>query len=123
MARWHGLQMGLQMALQMGLLGLAGCSISSVNSVHQQPQRHWFNATVELEGKVIDRVPLLGAAVYQLQDETGKIWILTEHSSLKPGERLRVRGKVRFTSIPIAGQEQGEAYIEEEKREVVPDDR
>jgi hypothetical protein len=64
-----------------------------------------------------------GAAVYQLQDQTGKIWVLTTDASLEPGERLLVKGKVRFESIPIAGQELGEAYIEEHKREVVPDER
>lgn len=118
MARWHGVRLGFLV-----LMGLSGCGVSSISSIHQQPQRHWFNATVELEGKVIDRVPLLGAEVYQLQDETGKIWIWTDHSSLKPGERLLVKGKVRFASIPIAGQELGEAYIEEENREVVLDER
>jgi len=69
---------------------------------------------------VIDRVPLLNAEVYQLQDETGKIWILTTQSTQELGERLLVRGKVRFESIPIAGQELGEAYIEEQNREVAP---
>lgn len=112
--------------VQLGMLGLAigvtGCGVTTVRSVHDNPQRNWFNSTVKLEGRVIDRVPLLDAAVYQLQDETGKIWILTTQSSLKPGERLLVKGKVRFESIPIAGQERGEAYIEEHNREVVSED-
>lgn len=104
-------------------IGVAGCGVTSVRSVHDNPQRLWFNSTVKLEGKVIDRVPLLNAEVYQLQDETGEIWILTTDSTdskQEPRERLRVKGKVRFESIPVAGQELGEAYIEEQNREVVP---
>lgn len=106
-----------------GLMGITGCGVSSVRSVHDRPQRLWFNSVVELEGTVIDRVPLIESAVYQLQDETGKIWILTTDPVINPGERLLVRGKVRYESIPIGDLELGEAYIEEEKREAVVDDR
>lgn len=119
MRRW---QFG-RWAVVLVLTGVSGCGVSSVRSVQQQPQRNWFNSTVELEGKVVDRIPLINAAVYQLQDETGKIWILTDDASLQSGEQLRVKGKVRFESIPIGEQDLGEAYIEEEKREVVLDDR
>lgn len=118
-----GRRLGMRCGVCLVLVGLAGCGVSSVRSVHDHPRRNWFNATVELEGQVIDRVPLIGAEVYQLQDATGKIWILTRNASLKPGERLLVKGRVRFESIPIAGKERGEAYIEEENREVVTDDR
>ena len=118
MRGWQTVRLGM-----LGLMiGVTGCGVTSVRSVHDNPQRNWFNSTVKLEGMVVDRVPLLDAAVYQLQDETGKIWILTPHSSLQPGERLLVTGTVRFESIPIEGQERGEAYIEEQNREVVPED-
>lgn len=115
--RTLGVILGVMVAIG---FGVAGGGVTSVRSVHNNPQRHWFNSTVKLEGMVIDRVPLLNAEVYQLQDETGKIWILTPYSNQEPGERLLVKGKVRFESIPIAGQELGEAYIEEQNREVVP---
>jgi hypothetical protein len=103
-------------------LGLASCGVSTVRSVHERPQRHWLNSTVRLEGTVVDRVPLLNAQVYQLQDSTGAIWILTTDPSLQPGEQIAVKGKVRFESIPIAGQELGEAYIEEHQRQSVLND-
>lgn len=103
-------------------IGLTSCGVSTVRSVHEHPQRHWFNTMVSLEGTVVDRVPLLNAQVYQLQDSTGAIWILTTDPSLQPGEQVTVKGKVRFESIPIAGQELGEAYIEEHQRQRVKDD-
>jgi hypothetical protein len=103
-------------------IGLTSCGVSTVRSVHERPQRSWFNSTVHLEGTVIDRVPLLNAQVYQLQDGTGAIWILTTDPSLQPGEQIVVKGKVRFESIPIAGQELGEAYIEEQQRQSVQND-
>ena len=103
------------------VIGLVGCSgISTVRSVQENPKRHWFNATVQLKGTVVDRVPLLDAQVYQLQDETGKIWVLTTQPLLETEEQILVRGTVQFESIPIAGQELGEAYIQEKEREVVP---
>jgi uncharacterized protein YdeI (BOF family) len=69
-------------------VGLSGCGTSTVRSVHEQPQRHWFNSTVRLEGTVIDRVPLLNAQIYQLQDKTGAIWIMTTDTSVQAGMRI-----------------------------------
>lgn len=80
--------------------------------------------TVYLRGQVGDRVPLLTGEVYQLQDETGTIWVVSNDTMLQQGEEVLIRGTVRYENIPLAGQEFGEAYIEEqdklERRSVQP---
>lgn len=118
----------VQPTIQLSLLsllsmGLVSCSrFTTVQAVQKQPHRHWFNRTVHLQGTVVDRAPLIDALVYQLQDDTGKIWVLTTHPQLDTGERVQIKGDVRFESIVIAGQEWGDVYIEEQQREKVEPD-
>lgn len=72
---------------------------------------------VYLEGQVGNRVPLVNAMVYQLRDATGTIWVVTPDTTVQPGQTVRIRGTIRFESIPVAGQELGEIYLEEQHRQ------
>jgi len=108
--------------LLLGLsLSLSGCSsLVTVQSVRQHPKRNWLTATVKLQGTVGSLVPLVHAQVYELQDATGQIWVLSSHHplkpALKPGQRLLIQGLVRYEPIEIAGQNLGEVYIEEQQQ-------
>ncbi|BAY61220.1 hypothetical protein NIES22_12810 [Calothrix brevissima NIES-22] len=70
--------------------------------------------TVYVQGKVERQVPLLQRWAYQIDDSTGKIWVITSQNKLKLGEQAVVKGKVKYQSIPLAGKELGEIYIEED---------
>lgn len=99
------------------LTGLTSCSgVTTVRDVQNYPQRNWLTSTVYLQGQVSDRAPLINAQVYQLQDSTGKIWVLTDKATPKVGDRVYVKGQVRYEKIPIDGQDFGEAYIEEQEQ-------
>ncbi len=94
-----------------------GCQrITTVQQVQAHPHRNWFTATVYLQGTVGDRAPLLQGQLYELQDPTGSIWVLSSNKTLKTGDRIRVKGQVRYQAIDLAGQDQGEAYIEEQQQ-------
>lgn len=43
-----------------------------------------------------------------------KIWVITNQKSLPEGSEVVFKGKVRYQSIPLAGKELGEIYLEEE---------
>jgi hypothetical protein len=106
------------------LMGLMGCSdFSTIRQVQEHPHRNWFTATVHLKGKVGDRAPLIGGLLYQLQDDTGKIWVLTKRTAQPSGQQIAIEGQVRYQSIPIAGQELGEAYIEEQRLLTLPESK
>jgi hypothetical protein len=99
------------------LLGLGGCSgLSTVRDVQAHPQRNWFNSTVYLRGKVSDRAPMLDAQVYQLEDSTGKVWVLTDKTTPKKGDSVYIKGKVIYEKILMEGQDLNEAYIEEQEQ-------
>ncbi|MEA5515601.1 hypothetical protein [Nodularia sp. UHCC 0506] len=70
-------------------------------------------ATVYVQGKVEKQVPLIKQWAYQINDSTGKIWVITNQPNLKEGEQVVIKGKIRYKSIPLADQEFGEVYIEE----------
>ncbi|MBW4513878.1 MAG: hypothetical protein KME11_01470 [Timaviella obliquedivisa GSE-PSE-MK23-08B] len=99
------------------LIGLTGCSrVTLVQDVQAHPQRHWLTSTVYLKGQVSERVPLINAQIYQLQDSTGKIWVLTTKAKPKKGDRVYIKGQVRYEKISVDGQEFSEAYIEEQEQ-------
>lgn len=128
---------GLLMGLLMGLLtGIGGCSPIALNPMAlspmvtvqslQRPQgwsqtwsqtwSDWGNS-IRLQGRVGHLAPLLKGQVYELQDATGKIWVLSPNRQLKSGQQIVVRGRLRREPIEIAGQNLSEVYIEEQQIE------
>ena len=71
---------------------------------------------VYLQGTIAQTAPFLDNGAYQLQDETGAIWVVTPRELPPLGEDMRVKGTVRYHSIPIGDREFGEFYIEEKKQ-------
>ncbi|MEM8806944.1 MAG: hypothetical protein AAGF01_13035 [Cyanobacteria bacterium P01_G01_bin.38] len=69
--------------------------------------------TVELEGIIRQRVPLLEGWIYELEDETGRIWVLTEVSEPALDETARVSGTVQYEQILIGDVDIGEYYVQE----------
>jgi hypothetical protein len=83
--------------------------ITLIKEVPQQQP----DSTLYLQGKVSELVPFLGNGAYQLQDQTGKIWIRTHQNLPKLGEQITIKGQVKYQSIAISNQEMGEFYLVE----------
>ncbi|MCF4968321.1 hypothetical protein [Nostoc sp. CMAA1605] len=112
------------------LLMLLLCGCGALNSSNLQGNKFGFGSnvteiktiqakreklgTVYVQGKVERKVPLLQRQAYLINDSTGKIWIVTNQHNVKEGESFVMRGKILYQSIPIANQEFGEVYLEEE---------
>lgn len=101
-------------------LGSIGCSPLSylevafsnpaptpIENLSQQNQ----NTTVYVRGTVGDRAPFLGTGAYQLQDETGKVWVLTDDILPQTGEEVTIKGQLEYQSIPVRQYELGELYL------------
>jgi hypothetical protein len=106
------------------VMGLASCSTlkasnliigSNVTPIREiiKPEQD-KQTIVYVQGKVEKEVPLIQRRAYQINDSTGKIWVVTNQANLKEGAPVVIKGKLRYQSIPLAGQEFGEVYIEEE---------
>ncbi|MBW4637362.1 MAG: DNA-binding protein [Gloeocapsa sp. UFS-A4-WI-NPMV-4B04] len=90
-----------------------GTNITNISDIKPQQDN---NATVYLQGKVAHHVPLLGWQMYQLQDPSGKIWVLTDQKDLQLNDKVLIKGNVHYQSIPLAGKDFGEAYVRQQQQ-------
>jgi hypothetical protein len=77
-----------------------------------------IDKTVYLTGKVVHSAPFLGNGAYQLEDGTGRIWVLTTKTLPQKGQQTNLKGKIAYQSLPLAEQELGEFYLVELERPV-----
>ncbi|WP_238361170.1 hypothetical protein [Iningainema tapete] len=89
-------------------LNAIGVNITPIREL--KPQQN--SNTIYIQGKVEKLVPLVQRQAYQINDSTGKIWVVS-NQNLKEGDHVVVKGKIRYQSIPLAGKEYGEMYLEE----------
>ncbi|QFS44613.1 hypothetical protein GXM_02088 [Nostoc sphaeroides CCNUC1] len=97
--------------------GLNGTNFTigtNVTPIRQIKPKQDNKATVYIQGKVEKKAPLIKQWAYQISDSTGKIWVVTNQKNLEEGAQVVIKGKVRYRSIPLAGKELGEVYLEEE---------
>ncbi|MEM6399889.1 MAG: hypothetical protein AAF757_06590 [Cyanobacteria bacterium P01_D01_bin.116] len=89
-----------------------GANVTSIKEL--KPQKNDKNAPVYVSGKVERKVPLLEEKqMYQINDSTGKIWVLTNQKGWKVGEKVVVKAIPQFQSIPMSGTDLGEVYLKE----------
>ncbi|MGB7439753.1 MAG: hypothetical protein WA919_01680 [Coleofasciculaceae cyanobacterium] len=74
------------------------------------------DSQVYLVGQVTNKAPLLTAGAYEIQDTSGKIWVITDKPLPHVGEQVLLKGQLQFQSIPVGGQELGEIYVQELKQ-------
>lgn len=94
------------------LASLVGCQ-TPVITIKESPKK--VDKTVYLTGKVIRLAPFLGNAAYQIEDATGKIWVVTTQIP-QSNQQINIKGKVKYQSLPIAEQELGDFYLVELER-------
>jgi hypothetical protein len=58
----------------------------------------------------------LVAGAYKVQDATGAIWVLTNQTIPNVGDEVLIKGQLQFQSIPVAGQNLDEVYVQEEQQ-------
>ncbi len=69
--------------------------------------------TIYVTGKVVHLAPFVDNAAYQIEDATGKIWIVTSQTSPQLGQQITIKGKIEYQSLPFAEQELGDLYLVE----------
>ncbi len=73
---------------------LSGCSAVKIGRVLDEPMRY-RNRTVRIEGEVDRSFGALVAGVYQVQDDTGKIYVISASGIPRAGVKVTVKGRVQ----------------------------
>ncbi|MGB3294226.1 MAG: hypothetical protein WBB01_14660 [Phormidesmis sp.] len=97
-------------------LRMPGQPIVSINSIKADQ----VDETVAIAGSVTQRVALLEGWLYQVQDESDRLWVLTSGAEPEVGQSAIVEGIVRYEAIVVDGLDAGELYLEEQA--YVPDE-
>ncbi|WP_442938943.1 hypothetical protein [Nostoc sp.] len=111
------LMVGLCSCSSLSSSGLSGVNLkigTNVTPIREIKPKQDNQATVYIQGQVEKQAPLMKQWAYQISDSTGKIWVVTNQKNLGEGSQVVIKGKVRYRSIPLAGKELGEVYLEEE---------
>ena len=72
---------------------LAGCAPMTIGRINADPS-HFRNRTVRVTGTVTNSVGLMGKGGYQLEDPTGKIYVISGKGVPSRGSKVTVTGRV-----------------------------
>jgi hypothetical protein len=82
------------LALMGAVLFLTSCEQKSINQILADPQRY-ANREVGVVGKVVKSYSVMGNGFYQIDDGTGKLWVVSKTGVPREGARVAVRGTIR----------------------------
>ncbi|MEL6815806.1 MAG: hypothetical protein AAFP03_13480 [Cyanobacteria bacterium J06598_3] len=71
------------------------------------------NDSVSVEGRVVQTVGILEGSLYQVQDDTGSLWVLSDRTGPEVDQRVTVAGVVRYEAIVVGEIDAGDVYLEE----------
>jgi hypothetical protein len=93
---------------------LSACGPVKIGRINADPSR-FQNRAVTVNGKVTNSVGVLGTGGYQIEDETGKIYVISRSGVPSRGSTVRVTGTVT-PGVQILGTPVGVAIREESHR-------
>ncbi|MCC0177458.1 hypothetical protein I4641_10765 [Waterburya agarophytonicola K14] len=93
------------------LSSLVGCKPPHISIEQISPKK--IGKIVYLTGKVVHLAPFVDNTAYQIEDITGKIWIITTQQAPKLGQKISIKGKIEYQSLPFADRELGDFYLVE----------
>ncbi len=105
----------LTSALVLAALLLAGCPQgTTIRDIQNDPNR-FRDKEVSVTGRVVTSFGAAGEGAYELDDGTGRIWVLTTQGGV-PGEGARVRVTGRVDSgVTFGGRSFGVVIRESER--------
>ena len=94
-----------------GPLARLGIGTTPIATVEQNPSRY---TDVYVRGRVVNQIGVFGQGVYEIQDHSGSLWVLTDKGLPAMNSTITVRGKVQ-EGILLAGRRFGVSLVEVER--------
>jgi hypothetical protein len=76
------------------LLVMSGCEQKTINQIKADPSRY-ANREVAVVGHVVRSFSLMGRGAYEVDDGTGKLWVVSERGVPRSGAQIVVKGTIR----------------------------
>jgi hypothetical protein len=96
------------------LVVLSACGSIKIARINADPSRY-ANRTVTVTGKVVNSVGVLGTGGYQLEDNTGRIYVLSRSGVPSRGSVVKVTETVS-PGVQVLGNPVGVAIKEQQHR-------
>ena len=97
------------------VLLLTACpSQTTISKINADPARY-RNKEVAIVGTVRDSYGALGQGAYEIDDGTGRIWVVTRRGVPSRGARVGVKGHV-YTGFNFGGRNYGTVIEETDRR-------
>ncbi|HXA06938.1 MAG TPA: hypothetical protein VNY30_18960 [Bryobacteraceae bacterium] len=93
---------------------LSSCAYTKIGKINAEPTR-FRDQTVRVEGRVTNSFGALSVGGYQVEDETGKIFVLSNRGVPSSGSKVVVSGTV-MEGVTVMGRSFGTAIKEQEHR-------
>ena len=82
------------LVLLVGAMSRERAPPGSINQVLADPGRY-RDREVKLSGSVVDSYSFVGNGAYQIEDRTGRLWVVSNRGVPRKGARVSVKGTVR----------------------------
>ncbi len=95
---------------------VSGCALHlRISNIKDKPQKYQDRQVV-IKGKVVETlsIPFVQKGMYQVNDGTGRIWVISQERMPSRGEKVAVKGKVK-TVFTISERAFGTVIIEGEE--------
>jgi hypothetical protein len=89
----HQKKVGFAVIVFMALI-MSGCEQKSINEIRADPGRY-SNREVAVAGEVTRSYSVLGKGAYEVDDGTGKLWVVSESGVPRDGAKIVVKGTIR----------------------------
>jgi len=108
-------KLGPASLLLAAVLLLTACpSQTTISKINADPARY-RNKEVAIVGTVRDSYGALGQGAYELDDGTGRIWVVTRRGVPSRGARVGAKGRV-YTGFNYGGRNYGTVLEETDRR-------
>jgi len=103
-------------AILAAALALTACpdKQTTISEINADPARYQ-NKEIGLIGTVTDSYGVLGNGAYELDDGTGRIWVMTTRGVPARGSRVGVSGRA-YTGLQFGGRNYGLGLKEENRQ-------
>src|SRR5438132_11090680 len=108
-------KLGLGSSLLTGVLLLTACpSQTTISRINADPA-HYRNKEVGIVGRVTDSYGVLGNGAYEIDDGTGRLWVVTTRGVPSRGSQVGAKGRV-YTGFSFGGRSYGTVLQETDRR-------